>query len=112
MPLIGLADHAVFDDTDDAGLILDTRRGVCLSLNSTATYMLRTALACDSVSAAVARLREDFDADDATLAAGLAGLADRLGERALLPEETARAPRGWRLRRTYSWRAHRRRADR
>ncbi|WP_058045437.1 PqqD family protein [Streptomyces roseifaciens] len=99
MPLIGLAEHAVFDDTDDAGLILDTRRGVCLSLNSTATYMLRTALACDSVPAAVARLREDFDADDATLAAGLAGLADRLGERSLLLGDGGCPPRRRRLRR-------------
>ncbi|MGK5733381.1 PqqD family protein [Streptomyces sp. URMC 124] len=106
MPLIGLAEHAVFDDTDDAGLILDTRRGVCLSLNSTATYMLRTALACDSVSAAVARLREDFDADDATLAAGLAGLADRLGERSLLLGDGGRPPRGRRPR------IRRRRAER
>ncbi|MFF7726338.1 PqqD family protein [Streptomyces sp. NPDC008001] len=97
MPLIGLAEHVVFDDTDGAGVILDTRRGVCLSLNATATRMLRTALACDSVAAAVALLREDFDADDETLAAGLTGLTARLGEHALLRKTggAAPAPRRW-----------------
>ncbi|CAM5469399.1 PqqD family protein [Streptomyces abikoensis] len=109
MPLIGLAGHAVFDDTDGAGVILDTRRGVFLALNATATRMLRTALACDSLAGAVARLREDFDADEETLAAGLAGLTARLSEHALLnenalleenalPEEGGRtgpAPRRW-----------------
>ncbi|WP_367129742.1 MULTISPECIES: PqqD family protein [Streptomyces] len=101
MPLIGLAGHVVFDDTDGAGVILDTRRGVYLSLNATATRMLCTALACDSVAAAVARLREDFDADEETLAAGLAGLAARLGEHALLEEDGggAPAPRRWGRRR-------------
>ncbi|MFH8787494.1 PqqD family protein [Streptomyces roseoverticillatus] len=94
MPLIGLARHVVFDDTDGAGVILDTRRGVYLSLNVTATHMLRTALACDSVAAAVARLREDFDADEETLAAGLAGLTARLGEHALLEKDgSTAAPR-------------------
>ncbi|MBR7673808.1 PqqD family protein [Streptomyces daliensis] len=79
-----LAEHAVFDDTDDAGVILDTRHGVYLTLNSTATLMLRAALRSDTVEDAVGCLREQIDATDQTLESGLAKLTGQLRDRALL----------------------------
>ena len=39
--LLSLADHAIFDATDEAGIILDTRAGVYFNLNVTATIMPR-----------------------------------------------------------------------
>ncbi|MGW7088999.1 PqqD family protein [Streptomyces sp. NPDC054871] len=84
MSLIRLAEHAVFDDTDGAGVILDTRRGIYLSLNSTATLMLRAALGSDTEASVVGRLREQIDATDQTLQSGLAKLTVQLRDRALL----------------------------
>ncbi|MFE0130049.1 PqqD family protein [Streptomyces sp. NPDC059037] len=84
MPLVRLAEHAVFDDTDGAGVILDTHKGVYLTLNSTATLMLRAALHGDTVDDVVGRLREQIDATDQTLQSGLAKLTGQLRDRALL----------------------------
>lgn len=56
MPLLSLADHATFDATDEAGIILDTRAGVYFTLNATATIMLQAALACETIDHSWAEL--------------------------------------------------------
>ncbi|MFH9425366.1 PqqD family protein [Streptomyces sp. NPDC017529] len=87
MPLVRLAEHAVFDDTDDAGVILDTREGVYLTLNSTATLMLREALRRDTLDEVVHHLGEQIDATTETLESGFARLTRQLRERTLLAGE-------------------------
>jgi len=84
MPALSLADHAIFDTTDGAGVILDTRAGVYLGLNATATRMLQTGLACETVDQVVARLAEHIDASPDTLRAGVESLAADLRARELL----------------------------
>jgi thiamine biosynthesis lipoprotein ApbE len=84
MPLLRLAEHAVFDDTDGAGVILDTNNGVYLSLNATATLMLQTALRVDTVDTAIGLLRERINASDTTLKAGIDALTIQLDGHALL----------------------------
>ena len=84
MPLLSLADHAIFDATDDAGIILDTRAGVYWNLNVTATIMLQAALACETVDQAVARLVERIDGSTDTLRTGVEGLVTELRARELL----------------------------
>ena len=41
--------YAIFDATDDVGIILDTCAGVYFNLNVTATIMLQATLACETV---------------------------------------------------------------
>ena len=84
MPVLSLADHATFDATDEAGIILDTRGGVYLDLNVTATIMLQVALECDTLDQIVARLGERIDASADTLRAGVERLAAELCARELL----------------------------
>ena len=84
MSLLQLADHAVFDDTDGAGVILDTRKGVYLSLNSVATLMLRAGMRSSTLNEAIGYLRERIDAPDETLDAGIRALSAQLDEHALL----------------------------
>ncbi|KAA8887712.1 PqqD family protein [Nocardia colli] len=84
MPALRLADHAVFDDTDGAGVILDTRSGIYLSLNATATLMVRAALSVDTLAETIDRLRQQIEASDAILEHGLRSLATQLDQRALL----------------------------
>lgn len=84
MPLLSLADHATFDATDEAGIILDTRAGVYFNLNVTATIMLQTALACETIDQAVARLVERIDGSADTLRAGVESLVAELRARELL----------------------------
>ena len=84
MPVLSLADHAAFDTTDDAGIILDTRDGVYIDLNVTATIMLQAALECDTLDQVVARLIECIDADADTLRAGVVRLIAELRDRKLL----------------------------
>lgn len=78
MPLLSLADHATFDATDDAGVILDTRAGVYFDLNVTATIMLQAALACETIDQVVARLVERIDGSAETLRTGLECLVTEL----------------------------------
>ena len=84
MPLLSLADHAVFDATDEAGIILDTRAGVYFDLNITATMMLQAALACDTIDQVVARLIERIDGSADALRAGVESLVTALRTRELL----------------------------
>jgi hypothetical protein len=84
MSLLRLADHAVFDDTDEAGIILDTREGVYLTLNATATLMLQAALQFDTLDKVIGRLQEQIDATEAILTMGLNKLTAQLNEHALL----------------------------
>ena len=84
MPLLSLADHAIFDATDDAGIILDTRAGVYWNLNVTATIMLQAALACETIDQVVARLVERIDGSADTLRTGVEGLVTELRARELL----------------------------
>ncbi|SPL88537.1 unnamed protein product [[Actinomadura] parvosata subsp. kistnae] len=84
MPILRLAEHAVFDDTDDAGVILDNRQGVYLSLNGVATVMLRAALRHETLDELIAELRGRIDAPETTLRAGYAKLVSQLGDQALL----------------------------
>ena len=84
MPLLSLADHATFDATDDAGIILDTRAGVYFNLNVTATIMLQAALACETIDQVVARLGERIDGSADTLRTGVEGLVTELRARELL----------------------------
>lgn len=84
MPLLSLADHATFDASDDAGVILDTRAGVYFHLNVTATIMLEAALACETTDQVVARLVERIDGSAETLRAGLERLVTELRARELL----------------------------
>ncbi|WP_157252985.1 PqqD family protein [Nonomuraea typhae] len=87
MSLLQLAEHAVFDDTDDAGVILDTSTGVYLSLNVTATLMLQAALRSDTLEEAIGHLETRIDASGDTLAQGMARLTTQLAERSLLALE-------------------------
>jgi coenzyme PQQ synthesis protein D (PqqD) len=82
--LLRLADHAVFDDIDGAGVILDTRQGVYLSLNSVATLMLHAGLRFSTLDEAIGYLRERIDAPDETLDAGIRALSAQLDEHTLL----------------------------
>ena len=84
MPLLSLADHATFDATDDAGIILDTRAGVYFNLNVTATIMLQAALACETIDQVVARLVERIDGSADTLRTGVERLVAELRARELL----------------------------
>jgi hypothetical protein len=84
MPLLSLADHAIFDATDDSGIILDTRAGVYFDLNVTATIMLQAALACETLDQVVARLVERIDGSADTLRTGVEGLITELRGRELL----------------------------
>lgn len=85
MPLLSLADHAVFDATDEAGIILDTRAGVYFNLNATATIILQAALACETIDQVVARLVERIDGSTDTLRADVENLVTELRTRELLP---------------------------
>lgn len=84
MPLLSLADHAVFDATDDAGVILDSRAGVYFNLNVTATLMLQATLACETIDQVVARLVERIDGSTDALRAGVECLIAELRARDLL----------------------------
>jgi hypothetical protein len=84
MPVLSLADHATFDATDEAGIILDTRGGVYFNLNATATVMLQVALECDTLEQVVARLVERIDASADTLRVGIERLIAELRARELL----------------------------
>ncbi|MGK5550730.1 PqqD family protein [Actinomadura kijaniata] len=84
MSVLRLAEHAVFDDTDDSGVILDNRQGVYLSLNGVATVMLRAALRFDTPDQVIDHLRRHIDADGDTLRQGLDTLAEQLTEHGLL----------------------------
>lgn len=88
MPLLSLADHAIFDATDETGVILDTRAGIYLNLNVTATLMLEAALACETIDQVVARLGERIDGSADTLRAGVESLVSELRARELLPPGT------------------------
>ena len=89
MPLLSLADHAIFDATDEAGIILDTRAGLYLNLNVTATIMLQAALACETIDQVVARLVERIDGSADTLRTGVESLVTGLRTRELLLPSTA-----------------------
>ena len=84
MPLLSLADHAIFDATDEAGIILDTRAGIYFNLNATATIMLQAALASETIDQVVARLVERIDGSADTLRTGVEGLVAELRTRELL----------------------------
>jgi hypothetical protein len=84
MPLLLLADHATFDATDEAGIILDTRAGVYFTLNVTATIMLQAALACETIDQVVARLVERIDGSADALRTGVECLVAELRARELL----------------------------
>ncbi|NEW69194.1 PqqD family protein [Streptomyces rhizosphaericus] len=90
-PLLRLADHAVFDPTDEAGVILDTRKDVYLALNATATLMLGASLRFGTVEEVVAHLGELVEAPSGTLEAGVTTLAHQLAQHGLLaPAEEGR----------------------
>ena len=84
MPLLSLADHAIFDATDEAGIILDTRAGVYFNLNVTGTIMLQAALASETVDQVVAQLVERIDGSADTLRTGVECLVTELRARELL----------------------------
>jgi hypothetical protein len=84
MPLLSLADHAMFDATDETGVILDMRAGVYLGLNATATIMLEAALACETIDQVVAHLVERIDGSADTLRTGVERLIAELRARELL----------------------------
>ncbi|MGI5170276.1 PqqD family protein [Spirillospora sp. CA-253888] len=84
MSVLRLAEHAVFDDTDGAGVVLDNRKGVYLSLNGVATVMLRAALRFDTTDQVVDHLKRHIDADADTLRQGLDELVEQLIEHGLL----------------------------
>jgi hypothetical protein len=84
MPLLSLADHAIFDATDEAGIILDTRDGVYFNLNVTATIILQATLACETIDQVVARVVERIDGSSETLRAGVESLVTELRARELL----------------------------
>jgi hypothetical protein len=84
MPLLSLADHATFDASDDAGIILDTRAGVYFQLNATATIMLDAALACETIDQVVAHLVKRIDGSTETLRTDLECLVAELRARELL----------------------------
>jgi hypothetical protein len=89
MPLLSLADHAIFDATDEGGIILDTRAGLYLDLNVTATIMLQAALTCETIDQVVARLVERIDGSPDTLRTGVESLVTKLRARELLLPGTA-----------------------
>jgi hypothetical protein len=84
MPLLSLADHAIFDATDGAGIILDTRTGVYFSLNGTATLMLQAGLTCETLDQVVAQLATRIDASAGMLRTGVESLVTQLRGRELL----------------------------
>lgn len=84
MPVFSLADHATFDATDGAGIILDTRAGVYFNLNVTATIILQVVLACETIDQAVARLVECIDGSAETLRSDLERLVTELRARELV----------------------------
>ena len=84
MPVLSLADHAIFDAADEAGVILDTHGGRYFDLNTTATIMLQVALECDTLDQVVARLVERIDATADTLRVGVESLIAELRARELL----------------------------
>ena len=84
MPLLSLADHAIFDATDETGIILDTRAGLYFNLNVTATIMLQAALACETIDQVVARLVERIDGSADTLRTSVESLFAELRARELL----------------------------
>jgi len=84
MPLLSLADYAIFDATDEAGIILDTRAGIYFNLNVTATIMLQATLACETIDQVVARLVERIDGSTDTLRADVECLITELRARELL----------------------------
>ena len=84
MPLLSLADHAIFDTTDGAGVILDTRAGLYFGLNGVATMMLEAGLSCETIDQVVARLGERVDGSADTLRAGVEVLTAKLRARDLL----------------------------
>lgn len=90
MPVLQLADHAVFDPTDGAGVIVDNRESVYLGLNEVATLMLQTALRTATEDAAVAELQERIDAPAETLQAGLTRLIGQLDQHGLLAKSPQR----------------------
>ena len=92
MPVLSLADHAIFDAADEAGVILDTRAGVYFSLNVTATIMLQAALACETIDQVVARLIERIDGSADTLRAGVECLVAELRARDLLQPSATGLP--------------------
>jgi Coenzyme PQQ synthesis protein D (PqqD) len=92
MPLLSLADHAIFDTTDGSGVILDTRTGVYFGLNGIATMMLEASLVCETVDQVVARLGERIDGSADALRTGVESLAADLRARELLlPSATGAA---------------------
>jgi coenzyme PQQ synthesis protein D (PqqD) len=91
MPLLSLADHAIFDATDEAGIILDTRAGVYLNLNATATIMLQAALACETIDQVVAYAVERIDGSADTLRSDVECLVRELRARELLLPSAARS---------------------
>lgn len=84
MPLLSLADHATFDASDDAGVILDTRAGVYFQLNATATIMLDAALAFETIDQVVAHLVKRIDGGAERLRTDLECLVAELRFRELL----------------------------
>ena len=92
MPLLSLADHAIFDATDEAGIILDTRAGVYFNLNVTGTIMLQAMLACETIDQVVARLVERIDGSADTLRAGVECLVAELRTRDLLQPSATGLP--------------------
>jgi hypothetical protein len=88
MPLLSLADHAIFDATDEAGIILDTRAGLYFNLNVTATIMLQAALACETIDQVVTRLVERIDGSADTLRSDMESLVTELRARELLLPST------------------------
>ena len=84
MPLLSLADHATFDASDDAGVVLDTRAGVYFQLNATATIMLDAALAFETIDQVVAHLVKRIDGSAERLRTDLERLVAELRARALL----------------------------
>lgn len=88
MPLLSLANHAIFDATDESGIIFDTRAGLYFNLNVTATIMLETALTCETLDEVVARLVERIDDSADTLRTGIASLVTELRARDLVRPST------------------------
>jgi Coenzyme PQQ synthesis protein D (PqqD) len=91
MPLLSLADHAIFDTTDGTGVILDTRSGIYFGLNDTATVMLEAGLSCETVEETIARLAERIEGSADTLRTGVETLAALLRARELLQPSAAGA---------------------
>lgn len=84
MALLRLADHVVFDAADEAGVLMDTLRGVYFGLNPTATLLLSTALRFDTQDEVVEHLRHRVDASGGTLRAGIEALTTQLRQQRLI----------------------------